>query len=249
MVRLSRAAAGVAAALLLTGAAAPPASASGLEVSLDGSTWSRTLPAALFDELPVLVPGDSVTRTLHVRNASSTDALLRLDAVDVSIDNPRFAESLRLGASLQPDGAAQRRSAPPQPAVAVDGVEDCVTVLPSAPLPARGTASVVISLGFQENASMPSQHSAASLSLLLSASEDVGQDRAASACPVDGVQLPVLPLPDDGDAAVATTASAPTVLGLPLTGAAALPALATASGLLLLGFAAVLAAGRRKRSE
>lgn len=246
--RLSRAVAAAAAvAVLLTGAAAPSAPAPGLEVSLDGSTWSRTLPAALFEDLPVLVPGDSVTRTLLVRNASGTDALLRLDAVDVSIENPRFAESLRLGASVV--DATRRSSSAEQPTVAVGGAPDCVTVLPSAPLPARATASVVISLGFQENASMPSQHSAASLSLLLSASEDVGQDGAASACPVAGVQLPVLALPDDEIAEAAGAASAPTVLGLPLTGAAVLPALAAASGLLLLGLAAVLAVGRRRRAE
>lgn len=247
--RLSRAvAAAIAVAMLSTAAAAAPSgSGDGLEVSLDGTSWSRTLPSALFADLPVLVPGDSIERIIHVRNVSDGDALLRLDAVDVSVDNPRFAESLRLGAVIVDTG--QRRSAAGEPTVAVDGAADCVTVLRSASLPARASASVVISLGFQENASMPSQHSAASLSLLLSASQDIGQDRAASACPVDGVQLPVLALPDDEGAEAVTAASAPTVLGLPLTGATVLPALATASGLLLLGLAGLFAAGRRKRAE
>ncbi|GMA29619.1 hypothetical protein [Arenivirga flava] len=267
MVRLraaGRALVGVVAAALLAGsvASAAPATAStttdGLELSLDGTTWSTTIPEALFDELPVLVPGDTVTRELMVRNTTGTDALLRIDAVEVRIDNPDFARSLHIGAAVaQETGRAQSRAA----MVPLDGDGRCTSVLPGDRIEASGVATVIVMLAFDEHAPPPAQNSSAGLSLLLSASRDIGQDITAQACPLSGIQLPVLALPDDTEAAAAgsgptrTAAAEPdeptgaAALALALTGTAGAPMLAAAAAVTILGVAVAVIGRRRERRE
>jgi len=231
---------------------ASPASATTtrkLELSTDGRTWSSSIPGTLFDALPVIVPGDSVSRTLYVRNAGATAGLLRLDAVDVRISNADFAKSLRVGATVD---AASLGSTD------LGGSSDCLTVLPSGRIAAGAVATVEITLGFDKNAPMPTQDSTADFSLLLSVSEDIGQTAPSAGCPDEGIELPTLPFPEDeGDTGAGGSASAPPSAqptatsgsGLALTGATVLPLLATSGGLLLLGVAVLTATRRRKHAE
>lgn len=220
-----------------------------LELSTDGRTWSNSIPGTLFDALPVIVPGDSVSRTLYVRNAGSSAGLLRLDAIDVRISNPQFAKSLRVGAAIDESSLGSAD---------LDGSSDCIQVLPSGRIAAGAVATVEITLGFDENAPMPTQDSTADFSLLLSVSEDIGQTAPAAGCPADGIELPTLPLPDDagigngtdGRASASPSAQpAATGGGLALTGATVLPLLATSGGSLLLGIAVLTAIRRRKHAE
>ena len=228
------------------------------ELSTDGSTWSSSIPGTLFDALPMLVPGDSVSRTLFVRNAGSTAGVLRLDAVDVRISNADFARSLHV------DAAIDAASLGP---VDLSGTADCITVLPIGRIAAGAVAVVEITLGFDENAPMPTQDSTADFSLLLSVSEDLGQRTPAAGCPVDGIELPTLPFPDDGGGGAAeagggavagggdTAAVAPPAAqtadgaGLAFTGVTVVPLLATAGGLLLLGLSAFIATRRRGSAQ
>jgi hypothetical protein len=85
----------MAAALVLT---APSASAaSGIELSPDGATWGTTLSGALFGTPARLVPGDVVTATLWVRNASITSARVDLRvAAGIGARDGSFAGDLRL---------------------------------------------------------------------------------------------------------------------------------------------------------
>lgn len=226
-----------------------------LELSTDGSTWSSSIPGTLFDALPMLVPGDSVSRTLYVRNAGSTAGLLRLDAVDVRISNADFARSLRVDAAIDAASLAS---------VDLGGTADCITVLPAGRIAAGAVAVVEITLGFDENAPMPTQDSTADFSLLLSVSEDLGQQATVAGCPVDGIELPTLPFPDGGagaagggpvaggaDAAAVAPQAARTVdgAGLAFTGVTVVPLLATAGGLLLLGLSAFIATRRRGSAQ
>ncbi|MET0161218.1 MAG: hypothetical protein ABW204_01060 [Microbacteriaceae bacterium] len=257
MTRRILAAALTAAAVLGGLLVASPASATTtrqLELSTDGRTWSSSIPGTLFDALPVIVPGDSVSRTLYVRNAGATAGLLRLDAVDVRISNADFAESLRVGATIE---AASLGSTD------LGGSSDCITVLPSGRIAAGAVATVEITLGFDENAPMPTQDSTADFSLLLSVSEDIGQTAPSAGCPDEGIELPTLPFPEGeggagtGDPGAGGSASAPPSAqpaatsgsGLALTGATVLPLLATSGGLLLLGIAVLTATRRRKHAE
>lgn len=257
MTRRILAAALTAAAVLGGLLVASPASATTtrqLELSTDGRTWSSSIPGTLFDALPVIVPGDSVSRTLYVRNAGATAGLLRLDAVDVRISNADFAESLRVGATVDEASLGSTD---------LGGSSDCITVLPSGRIAAGAVATVEITLGFDENAPMPTQDSTADFSLLLSVSEDIGQTAPSAGCPDEGIELPTLPFPEgEGGAGTGGTgaggsASAPPSAqpaatsgsGLALTGATVLPLLATSGGLLLLGIAVLTATRRRKHAE
>lgn len=64
-------------------AGAASASASQLLVSYDGETWHDDLPA-LFEPTPI-VPGDRLSRTVFVRNASEDPATLTVVAADVEL--------------------------------------------------------------------------------------------------------------------------------------------------------------------
>jgi len=229
-----------------------------LELSTDGSTWSSSIPGTLFDALPMLVPGDSVSRTLYVRNAGSTAGLLRLDAVDVRISNADFARSLRVDAAVDAASLAS---------VDLGGTAACITVLPMGRIAAGAVAVVEITLGFDENAPMPTQDSTADFSLLLSVSEDLGQQAPAAGCPVDGIELPTLPFPDGGGSGAGAAGGGPVVggtdavtvappaaqtadgAGLAFTGVTAVPLLTTAGGLLLLGLSAFIATRRQGSAQ
>lgn len=236
---------------LLVASPASAATTRQLELSTDGRTWSSTLAEPLFDALPVLVPGDSVSRTLYVRNAGPSAGLLRLDAVDVQFSNPEFAKSLRVSTAVDRSSLGTAD---------LGGSDDCITVLPMGRVGAGAVATVEITLGFDENAPMPSQQSTADFSLLLSVSEDVGQTAPEAGCPDGGIELPTLPFPEDGgsgagdggSASAPASSSAPASEGAPglaLTGATVVPLIATAGGLLLLGLAALIATRRRKSAE
>src|SRR5690554_3722359 len=75
------------------------ASPGGVEVSLDGVTYSSSIPGALFTNLAHLVPGDTDQATFYLRNSSIEPGYLRITLRDVVSDNSDFANALTLGAS------------------------------------------------------------------------------------------------------------------------------------------------------
>lgn len=64
-----------------------------LEVSLDGTSWSRTLPDALFEDDILLVPGESVSTRLHLRSAAPTTGVLEAELKNVSTSDDEAAGS------------------------------------------------------------------------------------------------------------------------------------------------------------
>jgi hypothetical protein len=84
---MRRRAASLLGAVVLAGAlTAVPAGAAQaadpLQLSLDGVTWSATLPSALFASPAAVVPGDVITAALWVRNASGDPARVDLGVAD-----------------------------------------------------------------------------------------------------------------------------------------------------------------------
>lgn len=68
-----------------------------LQLSLDGTSWSATLPGALFASPRAIVPGDVITSALWVRNASSDPARVDLEvADDLGVTPGTFAGDLSL---------------------------------------------------------------------------------------------------------------------------------------------------------
>lgn len=87
-------------------AVAPPAFAADgdLQVSTDGITYSNGSELPAFPPERRFVPGDAETSSVWVRNAGATPALLRIDLVDPSSDDPDFAAHVDIAAT--PAGSA-----------------------------------------------------------------------------------------------------------------------------------------------
>lgn len=108
--RTARRGVAAALALLLSVALMPLAAADGdrLEVSLDGASWSSTLPDALFEDDVVLVPGQSATAQLHLRSTAPTTGALELALTNLSASDRWAAQSFGLRVEL---GGARRGDA------------------------------------------------------------------------------------------------------------------------------------------
>lgn len=113
---------GLLTALGVLGPAAGAHAADPLELSLDGTTWSPTLPVGLFASPAAAVPGDVLVSALWVRNGSADPARVSLRVADdlgvgtgtlasdlsLRIDGtPVAAGATWLGPDLQPGAAAR----------------------------------------------------------------------------------------------------------------------------------------------
>ncbi|WP_456846327.1 hypothetical protein [Cellulomonas sp. P5_C6] len=143
-------------ALLLVGAstivpAAAAQAADPLELSLDGTSWSATLPGMLFASPSVVVPGDVISSALWVRNATGDPARVDLEvADDLGVTPGTLAGDLSLsidgtpapggtswhGPDLAPGGTARiplvvtfAASSPLTSQVSVAAVLDAVTLV------------------------------------------------------------------------------------------------------------------------
>ncbi|MGO1226105.1 MAG: hypothetical protein ACTMH5_04660 [Brachybacterium sp.] len=102
--RVARRAAAAVITILLALGLAPAGYASGdhLEVSVDGVTWSRALPDALFEGDIVLVPGEATASRLHLRSTAPTVGVLELALQDVTASDRDAATSF--GVQLEVTG-------------------------------------------------------------------------------------------------------------------------------------------------
>lgn len=82
--------------LLVLGLAAHAAPTSWIEFSVDGRSWSRTSPSAVFAEDIVLVPGDSASGALHLRSAAESTGFLTVSIVNVAASPSDAAEAFDL---------------------------------------------------------------------------------------------------------------------------------------------------------
>lgn len=73
------------AALLLGSAPSAHALDSRLQFSTDGTTWTSAPPESLFDSGVVLVPGGSVSSTLHMRSSAETPGVLAVALTNVRV--------------------------------------------------------------------------------------------------------------------------------------------------------------------
>lgn len=89
----------VAAAMVFVQAPSATAAPGGVELSLDGVSYTSSAPGALFTTISELVPGDSDQATFYLRNSASEPGYLRITLRDVVSSNTDFAGALTLGAS------------------------------------------------------------------------------------------------------------------------------------------------------
>jgi hypothetical protein len=67
-------------------------------VSTDGVTYEPNLTVGLFDDAGLLVPGDSATSELWIKNPTTSPATVRVNIGDVSSSSAELAENMQLTA-------------------------------------------------------------------------------------------------------------------------------------------------------
>src|SRR5690606_7160579 len=81
---------------------AAPASAATPQVlvSVDGTAFSSNLSTQLFDDLDLIVPGDSMSSSMWVRNDSPDTALVRVAITDLVIPSTQFGAAVTLSSTM-----------------------------------------------------------------------------------------------------------------------------------------------------
>lgn len=215
-------------AALVGGGAVASASAAegGLQVSVDGVTYTSDNTLSLFPESWRFVPGDIETRAAWVRNTASSPALLRIDLIDAATTDPAFAAHLTLAAT--PSGSA---------ATAVDFADaiaagGCTVLSGTRVLDAGESARVdvqaAVSIALTE---LQGQRGDVSFAL-----------RATLLDPAAGAARP-------GDACAAAAPRPEVPGGLPVTGGSVPWTLAAWGALALGGGLFAFVAGRRRRRD
>lgn len=150
----------VALVLLLSLTAAPAHAAGEIGLSPDGKTWSSRLTAPLFDSAVRWVPGDERTATFHVRNQSSSDALLDLVMEGGAVDDLMRTGDLTVTAQGGDSPWRTARAVGPQ------------TMVQSQPLPPGTSSKVTITVALAATSPNPSQRLAFDFNLRLRLTED-----------------------------------------------------------------------------
>ena len=212
-------------ALVLGAAQAAEADDGGVVVSADGVTFSSTLPGGVFRSA-VLVPGARQTATLYVKNDSSVPAELFVTVAGIDASSPEFAGALTLSAASS--------ALPAGPTIPLDGVAPCATLLIEMLAPGEVTR-LSLTLGMLDVGLQVAQGDTLAATIGVALQQSDTAVAPVSACDLDGVQLPVLSLPDDDVALVGDR-----IL---------YPALMTAGALLGAGVLFVVARRRRKQDR
>ena len=238
---------GVAAALLSIGVASPAAAGDdgGLELSRDGSTYSDRFEGQLFDDLGTIVPNDSRSTTLYLRNASADPAILRVTGVNAVASTPLFARALTLSASTAESGIAVARS--------FSSIGTCGGLLADQVVEPGESVPVDFALHFGDLVAQQAQGAWAGVDLLVTLRDESSAATDDQEC-ADGIVVPVIPAPVDVDGAQLPSADPPrvtpsgTIGSLAFTGGSFYRGLVAAFILLGTGVFFV-AASRRRRNE
>ncbi|WP_246865370.1 hypothetical protein [Cryobacterium sp. BB307] len=222
--------AAVAGTLLAIAAAAPAAAAvPGVQVSRDGVTYGNILAAPVFSTTPNLVPNGSAQATFWLKNESTVQTMLRIDAANITLTGD--AEGAFL---LQTSTAAGNYVG--QPAT-LDPTSDCTVLLSGVHLMPGQITTVTVTVHMADLTGQRGQNASASADLLVSLRDDIASDADLAACPPAANEFPVFP-------------SAGTWTSLPFTGGTVNAPLIAAAGLLLgAGLWFVIAAYRRRRRD
>jgi len=115
-------------------AVATPASAATPEivVSADGTTFGPGVATELFDDLALIVPGDSMASSVWVRNQSAGTALVRVAVTNLVIPSPEFGAAVTLSSTM--NGFTHIAS--------LGSLQNCQVVVQAQSIPAGGTAKV-----------------------------------------------------------------------------------------------------------
>ncbi|WP_157981700.1 LPXTG cell wall anchor domain-containing protein [Protaetiibacter intestinalis] len=210
----------------LAGAPSAQAATPEIVVSTDGVNFAPTTSVELFDDLALIVPGDSMSGQLWVRNQSGTSALVRVAVTDLVVPSPAFGAAVTLSSTMNGFTYAST----------LGSLSDCKVVVEPQTIAAGDTARVDFDVLMSSATSgSDAQGETASLGFIVTA-----HDWAAG------------PFPDDnGCTSLATGGgggnAGGTAPSLPYTGTEVLSATFVAIG--LVGLGTLFAVLRRKRQD
>ena len=209
-----------------------------LEYSTDGIVWSALPPPALFDAPPVLVPGDALSTTVWLRNATVDPGRFSVVIRRISYDDAAFGAAVGVTGDDGAGGGMSRR--------ALSSLGACALVIPARQLFPGESVPVTVTVDLSPGVTGASgQDGSFSFELAVGLrSDDVsgpaygcpGEPRGIPVGPRDPVDEPDDDADDGGPDSIALT-------GTELLGRALLAATAMGGG----GWLLVLLARRRRR--
>lgn len=181
----SLAIAGVSVAITaITPPTAAVAAAGVVEVSDDGWTFGAAYPGALFDDVALLVPGDSQQQVFYVRNSGTEAGFLRVTLRDVAFTNTDFADALTVTARTagQPGSPASLLTANP-----------CWVLLEGPTVAPGEVVRVTAGLSLAQLHGMAGQGASAALAIGVELSDTSAGSLPPTACGSPSTQIPAVP--------------------------------------------------------
>jgi hypothetical protein len=201
---------------------AAPAQAASPQIlmSTDGIVFVPVTAVDLFDDLDLIVPGDTMDARLWLRNDSSTPALVRVAVTGLAVTSPAFGSAVTLSSTM--NGASYASS--------VGALTDCQVVVQAQTVGAGSTVRIDFEVTMDSaTGGLDAQGATASLGFIATA-----HDAAAGPFP-------------DADGCSSSAIGAPRPGSLAWTGSEVMPTILVA--LALLGMGALFTVLRRRRRD
>jgi hypothetical protein len=166
----------VALALVVGGAVAPASAATNrVLLSRDGVTFISALSGGLFDGAHLLVPGQSVSRSLWIRNPSSTTRALRVTIRHFISSSLVFADGVTLSWFDSLPGSTRVTHA-------LSALDACEVVSSAPAIAAGGTAKLTLTFTMADLTAQLAQSDRTSLDLVVAMRDAASGAYSGSAC-------------------------------------------------------------------
>ncbi|MBC7724376.1 MAG: hypothetical protein H7146_06445 [Burkholderiaceae bacterium] len=212
-----------------------PVGEPGIEVSRNGVNFTSTLDDSLFSGLGAVVPHDSVSEVLWVRNTTAERAYLRISGTRAAASSDEFARAISVGASDS--------TRPLAVYVPLAEIGDCTPLLPDATVGAGEVIRIDLGLRIADLSDRVAQGDSARVSVLVSLRDPGSAGFTPSDCP-RGITIPVLP-----ESPQTAGGHSPASTGVPFlafTGTSPLAPALTAVALTAVGLAVIGVTARRR---
>lgn len=168
----------------------------GLEFSRDGVTWSATPPAALFESVPVLVPGGGRTASLHIRNGHEGATRISAFVTDLTWSSAAAAEVFELSAVDGRGGAF--------PDTGIGAIPDCTSLIPQRVLGSGQSIQLAVTVRMpHELTDDRGANESMGFALALGLTDPVVPE--LETCPREAIAVPAIPSTSTGAASGSRT--------------------------------------------
>lgn len=177
-------------ALAIVGIGAGPASAVGpasapdpapMSISDDGVKFSQNAGGGLLDRLGLLIPGESASASMWVRNDSSDRAVVRVSIRDLVTSSREYADGVSLATWNSGTGQTLSNS--------LSSLPRCSVIVPSQIIQAGDTMRFELTFAMADLQNEVGQAERARMSLMVAMRDSAGGDFPASACDDDGTLI------------------------------------------------------------